>query len=200
MENNFDDIFEQLKETPESILTDLTPEVTNSIDSMIDHTKAGEQYKVKVTERDNNAPITDKANLASLVGGDVALNVFDIALPFVTVLIVEKILNKSIDTKSLLLEPDEREILRPVIDNLLRYINLDFSNPVHAFIITAGTIYGIKIFTALNTAENGNNGAKKTVYKKNNEIGRPQDGTKAHRKNCTCVVCKQRRKKEQQNN
>lgn len=206
--DNFEEQFKRMESTPTEILTEVSEQLppvdhtqlkieTDILDGIGDHTKSNDNKANDNVQDKDEVPPNNGTKLGDLVNGDIAINVFEIILPPLMVLIIKKVKNKDVLREVFLLNDTERKQLSPVLDNFLKHINLDFSNPVTAFIVTVVLIYGVKGVDAINDTT-----PHKTTRRKKAEADATdlpyedepvKQKRKAHKDGCMCVVCIQRR-------
>lgn len=91
---------------------------------------------------------TSAAKLGSVIGGELAVNLFDIAMPVMFVVIIRYVGYK-IEKKDLLLTSKDKAVLIPAVQSALDAIEINFDNPFVNLSFIVSVIYGVKIIEAI---------------------------------------------------
>jgi len=177
MEANTNFNFQTLKETPLSLMTELTESnqaKTETIPDLTAHTTASPQISpVQQLQAQQGTSL----NIGKLVSPKMALQFMDIVFPSMLVLLVSKIFDKVASKKQFQLTAMEKEAIEEPLTNWMNTINLNLNNPAEALILALVVVYGTKVIEVYNEVPAGNfKQAKETIGEKTKEGYTKQDG------------------------
>lgn len=142
------------KERPERENVDIPPgDFFNSagntrIDEEEETTETTEETKEETTDTPGATPGKKKVTLGKVISAKATITIINIFIPAFIVFAFAKFGYK-VEKKAWKLNPEEREIMSPVIQDCLDYIEIDFSNPFYALAFVSIFIYGGKAFDAI---------------------------------------------------
>lgn len=208
MSNNFlFDETELLEQTPTSLLTDLTSQPDPG--EITAHTKTSvPQQPVNpggqplpgnnTTGPQMPPPPTagpQSMNAGQLFGAEMAVTMLNVALPAIIVIILKKTTGRVIAREQFEATEGEQEMIKPALQNYLNSVNFTVESPLHALVLVCAVVYGTKVVEVINEMPPGRlskEGAKNAFTSGKKETrGR-------HKKDCQCIICKQRREREAQ--
>lgn len=105
-----------------------------------------------------------KKNLSQLTGGKggkFAVNILNIVIPALLCLLINRF-GYSVDKKVFKLTGEERELMEPVMQELLDSVYVDLNNPWAQFALVFGMIYGSKVMDAVPEAKKVVRGQKES--------------------------------------
>lgn len=163
MENNLFDDVELFEQVPTALLKEVTaaPPATPTInlDSLTSHTDSPpiNFAPVGATAQPNIPPATpqNNMNVGSIVSAEMAAQLFNIVLPAVMVILIQKATNKKVIKQQFEATNKEIEVIKPVLQNYLNSINFTVESPLNALVLTVAVIYGSKAIEALNGEAKG---------------------------------------------
>ena len=123
-----------------------TPPVIDFFNSA-GNTKLSEEITEQPTEEITTDPTKPKGKivLGKLISGKSAVTLVNIFIPSFIVFAMNKF-GYSASKGQLKLTNEEKEILNPVVQDCLDYVEINFDNPFYALGFVAAMIYGSKIF------------------------------------------------------
>lgn len=212
MEKKLNEVIDRLDDIPQEFATDITssdqPKTQASIlDNATRHTEVtaqdafnslssqsiGEGFRQPggSTPGNNQNSGPQQINAGGLITGGMVVHFADMLMPIAISLLVERASGKKTPKNWYKLTNDEKITLEPVLQNWLNSVNFNVDNPATALIITAGFIYGSKTIEALNYQ-----GPVPPGVKMPSPFAPGKTETRGrHKKDCQCIVCKQRRAK-----
>lgn len=158
METNF----EQLEKIPTELLTEIksdtisTEELTGNTTQPINPTASFPSDFNPIPVGGQIGPNPQTLNAGSLITPDIAVEFLNTIVPVVFVLLFKKIHNQTISKKSVQLSRDEKETIKPVLQNYMNSINFQVERPLDALLLTVGMIYGMKYIEISNELPSGN--------------------------------------------
>jgi hypothetical protein len=165
METNFDTLEQIPTELLEEIKSDsINPNELTGNTSTFD--AIGQTSNIDYSQINTGAqigPNPQNLNAGSLITPDIAVEFLNTIVPVVFVLLFKKIHDKTISKKAVQLSREEKETIKPVLQNYLNSINFQVEKPFDALILTVGLIYGMKYIELSNELPNGNFAAKESA-------------------------------------
>jgi hypothetical protein len=158
METNFD----TLEKIPTELLTEIksdtisTDELTGNTTQPINPVGSFPSDFNPIQVSGQIGPQPQTLNAGGLITPDIAVEFLNTIVPVVFVLLFKKIHNQTISKKSVQLSRDEKETIKPVLQNYLNSINFQVERPLDALLLTVGMIYGMKYIEISNELPSGN--------------------------------------------
>jgi len=109
-----------------------------------DDTEDNEENKeAETTERPKG-----KVTLGKVISGKATVNIINMFIPSFIVFALGKF-GYNANKRQFKLTQEEKDIMSPVVQDCLDYIQIDFANPFYALAFVATMIYGSKVFDAI---------------------------------------------------
>lgn len=146
-----DDELKDFTEMPDKELTGNTEENTETVADIFNSagntriTNDDTELKEDKQDIEDKSKFSGKLKLGKLISGTTTVNLVNIFIPSVIVFMIGKAGYKA-KKNQLKLTTEEKEILSPVVQDCLNYIEINFDNPFYALAFVASMIYGAKIF------------------------------------------------------
>jgi hypothetical protein len=154
--------FETLEKIPTELLTEIksdtisTDELTGNTTQPINPVGSFPSDFNPIPVSGQIGPQPQTLNAGGLITPDIAVEFLNTIVPVVFVLLFKKIHNQTISKKSVQLSRDEKETIKPVLQNYLNSINFQVERPLDALLLTVGMIYGMKYIEISNELPSGN--------------------------------------------
>lgn len=154
--------FEKFEKTPDFVLQDITEKEPQLRSEMLGETedsaplspKGGNSPDLFDTIRnDYQQAQPNRVNIGGILDGKTVVDMADHILPAISVLAAAKIFGYNIYKSQLQFTAKEKATLAPLVDNVLRTMNIAVTSPVGALMIALGAIYAGKFIEVLPTAE-----------------------------------------------
>lgn len=121
-----------------------------------------EEEETKEPTQTEQTPIRGKIVLGKLISGKATVNLVNIFIPSFIVFSLHK-LGYDGNKGQFKLTGEEKEILNPVVQDCLNYIEINFDNPFYALAFVATMIYGAKIMDVVPELKKYKEDAEKTI-------------------------------------
>lgn len=179
-------------ELPNELLQDITINDLNStITSNANENESNEiefLFNDNNTNQDNNnsindAPPNNNLNASQLISGENAGAMLNLIMPFVIVLVLDKLLKKKTSTENFTLNGEEIKTIAPAIDKVLETLNVNVTNPYTNLALVLGAVYLPKI------ASTFFEGVETPQLNKSVNLGNKIEKRGRHKLNCNCAKC-----------
>ena len=159
MNTLFDEV-ELFEQTPTTFLKEIKPDEVVNIDSLTSHTEVKETLFTPQQPNGTAGVIppsqpAQNMTVGSIVSSEMAAQLFNIILPAVMVIIIERATKKKVVKQQFEATNKEIEVIKPVLQNYLNSINFTVESPLNALVLTVAVIYGSKAIEALNGQAKG---------------------------------------------
>ena len=183
---------------PNELLQDITiNELNSTITSNANENESNEiefLFNENTTNNDNSNTIdnsektNNNLNASQLISGENAGALLNLVMPFVIVLVLDKLLKKKTNTDNFTLNNEEIKTIAPAIDKVLETFNVNVTNPYTNLALVLGAVYLPKIastfFEGVDTPQ-----LSKAVNFSNKTERRGR-----HKLDCNCIKCINKRK------
>lgn len=158
---NEEEIFSQ---TPTQFLKEIKTEQPINLNDLTGHTDVKDSFTSTGQPTPPNGIIPPSTpgggqpqnmTVGSIVSADMAAQLFNIILPAVMVIVIQRATNKKVVKQQFEATAKEIEVIKPVLQNYLNSVNFTVESPFNALILTVGIIYGSKAIEALNGQAKG---------------------------------------------
>ena len=158
------DKIEMFEQTPTKLLSEITPAESmkeSELKNLTSHTETtqvftptdGTAKPADPTQTGQQQPVS--MNVGNLVSPEMAASFFNIIIPAIAAMAINKYTDKKVLKTQLEASKDELNVIKPVLKSYLDSINFKVESPFNALILTVGIIYGSKVIEVMNGQPKG---------------------------------------------